>query len=247
MDFVNNHATAVYDRFAPPLVDDAAAALNESIRLCERRQPGAARGVFRPSSGTDSEANRESLMRLFEMERAAQAALTSCAWFFDDFGGPEGRVVLRWAARAVELAAEFALSIEHELLERLRADPLQSPRDRRRRNALFEPQDARSAREGIDCHGGQPTTTISNRSCARGASLPRPPEFSRAAHVKSIAEYEALYRRAEQDPEGFWGECARELELVQALRQGARSGSSRSPSGSSAASSTPPTTASTAI
>jgi len=36
-------------------------------------------------------------------------------------------------------------------------------------------------------------------------------EFSRAAHVKSMAEYEALYRRAEQDPEGFWAECAKEL------------------------------------
>jgi acetyl-CoA synthetase len=36
-------------------------------------------------------------------------------------------------------------------------------------------------------------------------------EFSRKAHVKSKAEYEELYRRAETDPEGFWGECAREL------------------------------------
>jgi acetyl-CoA synthetase len=36
-------------------------------------------------------------------------------------------------------------------------------------------------------------------------------EFSRKAHVKSMAEYEELYRRAETDPEGFWGECAREL------------------------------------
>ncbi len=36
-------------------------------------------------------------------------------------------------------------------------------------------------------------------------------EFSRKAHVKSTAEYEELYRRAETDPEGFWGECAREL------------------------------------
>ena len=38
-----------------------------------------------------------------------------------------------------------------------------------------------------------------------------PAEFSARAHVRSMAEYEALYRRAEQDPEGFWGECAREL------------------------------------
>jgi hypothetical protein len=54
------------------------------------------------------------------MALAAQATLTSCAWFFDDFGGPEGRVVLRWAARAVELAEEFAATIEPQLLGRLR-------------------------------------------------------------------------------------------------------------------------------
>jgi len=38
-----------------------------------------------------------------------------------------------------------------------------------------------------------------------------PAAFSHAAAVKSLAEYEALYRRADQDPEAFWGECAREL------------------------------------
>ena len=44
-----------------------------------------------------------------------------------------------------------------------------------------------------------------------GRSFPPTPEFSRAARIKSMAEYEALYRRAEQDPEAFWGECAKEL------------------------------------
>jgi acetyl-CoA synthetase len=44
-----------------------------------------------------------------------------------------------------------------------------------------------------------------------GRKFPPPPEFSRAAYVKSMAEYEALCRRAEQDPEGFWAECAKEL------------------------------------
>jgi Domain of unknown function (DUF3536)/Glycosyl hydrolase family 57 len=119
MDFVNNHASAVYDRFAPPLADDAAAALAGSIRLAIDPNP-MLREEFFVQHRVNSEANRESLTRLFEMESAAQAALTSCAWFFDDFGGPEGRVVLRWAARAVELAAEFALGVESELLERLR-------------------------------------------------------------------------------------------------------------------------------
>ena len=51
----------------------------------------------------------------------------------------------------------------------------------------------------------------SNRFSAKAAIFRPTPEFSRAAHVKSMAEYEALYRRAEQDPEAFWGECAKEL------------------------------------
>ncbi len=68
----------------------------------------------------NEESKRDELLRLLEMERAAQATLTSCAWFFDDFGGPEGRIVLRWAARTGELAAEFAPSVESELLDRLR-------------------------------------------------------------------------------------------------------------------------------
>ena len=41
--------------------------------------------------------------------------------------------------------------------------------------------------------------------------FPPPPEFSRRAHVQSLADYEALYRRAAEDPEGFWKECAGEL------------------------------------
>jgi len=100
-------------------VDDATVALKESIRLASDANP-ALHEEFFAHHRVKSEASRESLMRLFEMERAAQAALTSCAWFFDDFGGPEGRVVLRWAARALEVAAEFSPSVEAELLEQLR-------------------------------------------------------------------------------------------------------------------------------
>lgn len=36
-------------------------------------------------------------------------------------------------------------------------------------------------------------------------------EFSKKAHVKSMEEYERLYKEAEKDPEGFWGKIAGEL------------------------------------
>ena len=41
--------------------------------------------------------------------------------------------------------------------------------------------------------------------------FPPPPEFSATAHVKSMEEYEELYRQAEEDPEAFWGSIAKEL------------------------------------
>jgi acetyl-CoA synthetase len=37
-------------------------------------------------------------------------------------------------------------------------------------------------------------------------------EFSSKAAVKSEKEYEALYLRADKDPEGFWSECAKNLD-----------------------------------
>ena len=41
--------------------------------------------------------------------------------------------------------------------------------------------------------------------------FPPPADFSARAQIKSLAEYEALYQRAQENPEGFWGEKANEL------------------------------------
>jgi len=41
--------------------------------------------------------------------------------------------------------------------------------------------------------------------------FPPPAEFSARAHVKSLEEYEAMYRRSIAEPEEFWAEAAREL------------------------------------
>ena len=154
---------------------------------------------------------RDRLMRLFEMVRAAHAALTSCAWFFDDFGGLEGRIALRWAARAVELAAELAAHHRARAAAAAARDPIESPRNRRRRDPLFEPQDARSAREGLT-HGCRRKQHDIESILREGRKFPPSRGIRRQARsVKGLAEYEALYRRAEQDPEDFWGECAREL------------------------------------
>jgi hypothetical protein len=56
---------------------------------------------------------------LLEMERHTLGMFTSCGWFFDDIGGLETIVCLRYAARAIELAGPEAGNLETELRERL--------------------------------------------------------------------------------------------------------------------------------
>ncbi len=41
--------------------------------------------------------------------------------------------------------------------------------------------------------------------------FPPPPEFSEKAWVKNFDEYQALRKRADEDPDSFWAECARNL------------------------------------
>ncbi|HET7789833.1 MAG TPA: DUF3536 domain-containing protein [Gemmatimonadales bacterium] len=65
--------------------------------------------------------------RLLEMERFALRMFTSCGWFFDDIGGLESVIVLRSAARAIELAGAEGPRLEAGLLERLAAAPSNDP------------------------------------------------------------------------------------------------------------------------
>jgi len=59
---------------------------------------------------------------LLEMERCAMSMFTSCGWFFDDPAGLETRQVLRYAARAMELAQAPADGrLEEDFLRRLDA------------------------------------------------------------------------------------------------------------------------------
>lgn len=58
---------------------------------------------------------------LLEMERNALRMFTSCGWFFDDVGGIETVIILRYAARAIELAGAGGADFEEELRGRLAA------------------------------------------------------------------------------------------------------------------------------
>jgi acetyl-CoA synthetase len=59
--------------------------------------------------------------------------------------------------------------------------------------------------------GGNEDSTIYSMQ-QEGLSFPPPPEFSAKARVKSMAEYEEMYKRSIEDPNGFWAEQAEALD-----------------------------------
>ncbi|WP_240527930.1 MULTISPECIES: DUF3536 domain-containing protein [unclassified Synechococcus] len=68
--------------------------------------------------------DRVQVLRLLEMQRYGQLMFTSCGWFFEELSRPEGVQILRYAARAIELAAAVAdVDLEEEFLGRLSKAP----------------------------------------------------------------------------------------------------------------------------
>jgi alpha-amylase/alpha-mannosidase (GH57 family) len=63
---------------------------------------------------------RTDALRLLEMQRHALLMFTSCGWFFDEISRPEGTQILRYAARAIELAGDVAgTQLEKAFVKRL--------------------------------------------------------------------------------------------------------------------------------
>lgn len=64
---------------------------------------------------------------LLELERYALQLFTSCAWFFDDVDRLEPLQIMRYAARAIELAGANGPALERKLLAHLAEAPCSDP------------------------------------------------------------------------------------------------------------------------
>jgi len=67
---------------------------------------------------------RVDALRLLEMQRHCLLMFTSCGWFFEEVSRPEGVQILRYAARALELAGDVTgVRLEEAFIKRLDAMP----------------------------------------------------------------------------------------------------------------------------
>lgn len=98
----------------------------------------------RPEAGP-SEMSRG--LALMEMKRHSLLMFTSCGWFFDDISGIEAVLVLKHAARAIQLARMFGPELENEFVSLLEKAPSNLPSvgngrgvwDKRVRPVVVEP------------------------------------------------------------------------------------------------------------
>jgi len=105
-DLLRDRGRVYYAAEAGDLLRDPWAARDAAVDLVLDRTPVAAARFLAAHGRPELEPReRRRALALLEMQRRLLAMYASCGWFFDDVAGLEARLVMRQAARAVELWA----------------------------------------------------------------------------------------------------------------------------------------------
>ena len=125
LDWLRDQLIDVYNSSGRQLLCDPWAARNEYIQVMRDRSPeNVSHFLSRHQSHELTPAEQVDTLRLLEMQRHALLMYTSCGWFFEELSRPEGTQILRYAARAMELAGDVAgVQLDKEFLSRLTLAP----------------------------------------------------------------------------------------------------------------------------
>src|SRR5437764_822803 len=129
LDRLRDRLAELYVRESAGLLRDPWRARDEMIELLldpERRK--AAEFVERQAGRALEERERVTALKLLEMQRQSQLMYTSCGWFFAEISGLEAVQILKYAARALQLAREVTgEDLEPEFVEALAKAPSNVP------------------------------------------------------------------------------------------------------------------------
>lgn len=109
LDWLRDQLIDLYEEYGQALFSDPWAARNDYIQVIRDRSPAVLESFL--TAHQTHELNSEEridALRLLEMQRHTLLMYTSCGWFFDELSRPEGTQILRYAARAIELAGDVA-------------------------------------------------------------------------------------------------------------------------------------------
>ncbi len=129
LNYLKGRLDEIFEREGRQLFADPWAAFEGYIHVLLRRGEEQTRKYLAQVAHRElSGAEAVRALKLLEMERHGQLMFTSCAWFFDDLSGIETVLVLKLAARAIQLAERnFQVFVEEEFLGLLEKAPSNHP------------------------------------------------------------------------------------------------------------------------
>ncbi|MEP0920840.1 DUF3536 domain-containing protein [Leptolyngbya sp. ST-U4] len=125
LDWLRDQLVKVFEEQGRKLFRDPWKARDEYIRVMLDRSPANVnRFLSEHQCRKLTVGDRIDALRLLEMQRHTLLMYTSCGWFFDELSRPEGTQILRYAARALELAGDVAgVQLEKVFIKRLATAP----------------------------------------------------------------------------------------------------------------------------
>ncbi|BAZ46716.1 family 57 glycoside hydrolase [Chondrocystis sp. NIES-4102] len=125
LNWLRDQLVTVYQEVGSRFFNDPWQARDEYIQVLGDRSIANVSNFLQRHQLTElSETERIDALRLLEMQRHALLMYTSCGWFFEELSRPEGVQILRYAARAIELAGEVAgVHLKAEFIKRLALAP----------------------------------------------------------------------------------------------------------------------------
>jgi alpha-amylase/alpha-mannosidase (GH57 family) len=121
LNWLRDRLIVVYEEHGKLFFRDPWQARDEYIQVIRDRSPeNVSRFLSRHQTHKLTSAEQVDALRLLEMQRHALLMFTSCGWFFEELSRPEGTQILRYAARALELAGDVAgVQLELGFVKRL--------------------------------------------------------------------------------------------------------------------------------
>ena len=125
LDWLRDQLINVYEKTGRQFFCDPWATRDEYIHVVRSRTTAnVSRFLSRHQSHKLTASEQVDALRLLEMQRHTLLMYTSCGWFFEELSRPEGTQILRYAARALELAGDVAgVQLEKGFLKRLAQAP----------------------------------------------------------------------------------------------------------------------------
>jgi alpha-amylase/alpha-mannosidase (GH57 family) len=125
LDWLRDSLVPIYEAGMRGLNADPWPTRDEYIDVVLDRSTSSVDQFIHSRTGRDLSPPEEvKFLKLLEMERQAMLMYTSCGWFFDEISGIETVQILRYAARALQLAHEMGgEGLEEEFISRLARAP----------------------------------------------------------------------------------------------------------------------------